>query len=155
MHNSQWITFPTLSCLVLYSFCTRLLHLLIIWLTISSLSSHNLHFLKYPLSTWLNLIKVMSPILSKFFYCTGPVKCVQLNSHGCMAWWCTDFCFCIYTFSISLYKLLNYFCFTLIYTQTIVKFERGKCLFFKTCFDISCDICLLDEFSQSSKNQSN
>ena len=27
-HNSQWITLPTQSCLVLYSFCANLLHLL-------------------------------------------------------------------------------------------------------------------------------
>ena len=26
LHNSQWITLPTQSCLVLYSFCTNLLH---------------------------------------------------------------------------------------------------------------------------------
>ena len=26
LHNSQWITLPTLSCLVLYSFCANLLH---------------------------------------------------------------------------------------------------------------------------------
>ena len=38
--NSQWITFPTQSCLVLYSFCTNLLHSLII---VSSLSPHNLY----------------------------------------------------------------------------------------------------------------
>ena len=29
LHNSQWITFPTQSCLVLYSFCANLLHSLI------------------------------------------------------------------------------------------------------------------------------
>ena len=43
LHNSQWITFPTQSCLVLYSFCVNLLHSLIMWLIISSLSPHNLH----------------------------------------------------------------------------------------------------------------
>ena len=43
LHNSQWITFPTLSYLVLYSFCDNLLHLLIIWLIVWSLSPHNLH----------------------------------------------------------------------------------------------------------------
>ena len=43
LHNSQWITFPTLSCLVLYSPCASLLHLLTMWLILSSLSSHNLH----------------------------------------------------------------------------------------------------------------
>ena len=37
LHNSQWITFPTESCLVLYSFCANLLHSLIMWLVVSSL----------------------------------------------------------------------------------------------------------------------
>ena len=37
--------FPTQLCLVLYTFCANLLHSLIIWLIISSLSSYNLHSL--------------------------------------------------------------------------------------------------------------
>ena len=41
-HNSQWIIFPTQLCLVLYTFCTNLLHPLVMWLIISSLSPHNL-----------------------------------------------------------------------------------------------------------------
>ena len=45
LHISQWITFPTQSCLVLYSFCANLLHSLIMWLLVSSLSPHNQHFL--------------------------------------------------------------------------------------------------------------
>ena len=32
LHISQWITLPTQSCLVLYSFCANLLHSLIMWL---------------------------------------------------------------------------------------------------------------------------
>ena len=44
-HISQWITLPTQSCLVLYSFCANLLHSLIIWLMVSSLSPHSLHWL--------------------------------------------------------------------------------------------------------------
>ena len=42
---SQWITLPTQSCLALYSFCDNLLHSLIMWLMVSSLSQHNLHLL--------------------------------------------------------------------------------------------------------------
>ena len=45
LHNSQWITFPTQSCLVLYSFYVNLHHSLIMWLMVSSLSPHNLHLL--------------------------------------------------------------------------------------------------------------
>ena len=45
LHISQWITFATHLCLVLYSFCANLLHSLIMWLIVSSLSPHNLHLL--------------------------------------------------------------------------------------------------------------
>ena len=45
LHFSQWITLPTQSCLVLYSFCANLLHSLIMWLMVSSLSPHNWHLL--------------------------------------------------------------------------------------------------------------
>ena len=38
LHISQWITFPTQSCLVLYSFCANLLNSLILWL----MSPHSL-----------------------------------------------------------------------------------------------------------------
>ena len=44
MHNFQWIVLPIQSCLVLYSFCANLLYLLM-WLIVSSLSTHNLHLL--------------------------------------------------------------------------------------------------------------
>ena len=43
LHISQWITLPTQSCLVLYSFCANLLHSLIMWLIVLSLSLHSLH----------------------------------------------------------------------------------------------------------------
>ena len=42
---SQWITLPTQSCLVLYSFCANLLHSLIMWLIVSSLPPYSLHLL--------------------------------------------------------------------------------------------------------------
>ena len=45
LHISQWITLPTQSCLALYSLCANLLHSLIIWLIVSSLSPHSLHLL--------------------------------------------------------------------------------------------------------------
>ena len=40
LHSSQWITLPTQSCLVSYSFYVNLLHSLIVWLMVSSLSPH-------------------------------------------------------------------------------------------------------------------
>ena len=45
LHISQWITVPTQLCLALYSRCANLLHSLIIWLMVSSLSPHSLHLL--------------------------------------------------------------------------------------------------------------
>ena len=45
LHNSQWITFPIQSCLILYSFCVNLLHSIIMGSIVSSLSPHNLYLL--------------------------------------------------------------------------------------------------------------
>ena len=45
LHISMWITLPSQSCLVLYSFCANFLHTLIMWLMVSSLSLHSLHLL--------------------------------------------------------------------------------------------------------------
>ena len=44
LHISHWITLPIQSCLVLYS-CANLLHSLIMWLMVSSLSPHSLQLL--------------------------------------------------------------------------------------------------------------
>ena len=43
--NSQWITYPAQLYPVLYSLGANLLHSLIMWLIVSSLSPHNLHLL--------------------------------------------------------------------------------------------------------------
>ena len=45
LHNSQWIPFPTQSRLVSYFFRASLMHSFIMWLTVSAMSLHNLHFL--------------------------------------------------------------------------------------------------------------
>ena len=63
LHNSQWITLPTKSCLVLYSFCANLLHLLIMWLIVSSLSPHNLHLLFCCVWSILTLIWLVLMVL--------------------------------------------------------------------------------------------
>ena len=55
LYISQWITLPTQSCLVLYSFYANLLHSLIMWLMVSSPSPHRLHLLfaeSYLFSFW-------------------------------------------------------------------------------------------------------
>ena len=64
LHKSQWITFPTQSCIVLYSFCANLQHSLIIWLIVSSLSLHNLHLLFCCVLSILALIQLVLMALS-------------------------------------------------------------------------------------------
>ena len=56
LHISQWITLPTQSSPVLYSFCANLQHLLIMWLAVSFLSSHSLHLLFCCILSILTLI---------------------------------------------------------------------------------------------------
>ena len=58
LHNSQWITLPTQSCLVLYSFCANLLHSLIMWLMVSYLSPHNQHLLFCCILSILAIINI-------------------------------------------------------------------------------------------------
>ena len=64
LYNSQWVNLPTQSCLVLYSFCVNLLHLLIMWLIVSSLSPHNLHLL---FCNNLSIFALMWLVLMLFF----------------------------------------------------------------------------------------
>ena len=60
LHNSLWITFPNHSCCVLYFLYASLLHSLVMWLIVSSLSWHitcyfvayNLFLLKPNWSLW-------------------------------------------------------------------------------------------------------
>ena len=64
LHISQWITLPTQSCLALYSRCANLLHSLIIWLMVSSLSPHSLHLLFCWVLSILTLIWLVLMALS-------------------------------------------------------------------------------------------
>ena len=53
LHISPWITLPTQSSLALYSLCANLLHSFIMWLMVSSLSPHSLHFVEsFIFSLW-------------------------------------------------------------------------------------------------------
>ena len=62
--NSQRNTLPTLLFLVLYSFCANLLHSLIMWLIVSSLSPHNnLHLLFCCVLSIIVLILLVLKIL--------------------------------------------------------------------------------------------
>ena len=64
LHISEGIPFPTQSCLVLYSFCGNLLHSLIMWLMVSSLSPHSLHLLFCCILSILALISLVLMALS-------------------------------------------------------------------------------------------
>ena len=64
VHISRWITLPTQSCLTLYSLCANLLHSLIMWLIISSLSPHSLHLLFCCILSILALIWLVLLALS-------------------------------------------------------------------------------------------
>ena len=63
LHISQWITLPTQSCLVLYSFCANLLLSLIIWLIVSSQSQHSLYLLFCCILSILALIWLVLKVL--------------------------------------------------------------------------------------------
>ena len=56
LHISQWITLPTHSCLASYFFCANLLHSLIMWLIVSSLSMHSQNLLFCCILSLLALI---------------------------------------------------------------------------------------------------
>ena len=61
LHISQCITLPTQSCLVLYSFCANLLHSLIMWLMVSSMSPHSQHLL------FCCILSILALILTALF----------------------------------------------------------------------------------------
>ena len=63
LHFSLWITLPTKSYLVLYSFCANFLHSLIMWLIVSSLSPHSLHLLFCWVLSILALIWLVMSLL--------------------------------------------------------------------------------------------
>ena len=72
LHISQWITLPTQSCLVLYSFCANSLHSLIMWLMASSLSPHSLHLvfcwvLSILALIWLVLMALFCAVIRRDF----------------------------------------------------------------------------------------
>ena len=75
LHSSQWITLPIQLSLVLYSSCANLLHLLIIWLIISSPSPHNLYLL---FSCILSILASIRLILMALFCATTRKVSVSL-----------------------------------------------------------------------------
>ena len=67
LHISQWITLPTQLCLILYSFWANLLHSLIMWLIVSSLSPHSLHLL----FSWVLSILALIWLVLMALFCTA------------------------------------------------------------------------------------
>ena len=117
LHISQWITLPNQSCLALYSFCANLLHSLIMWLMVSSLSPHSLHLLFcYVLSIialiWLVLIALFCAAIRKdsvsflkfpFLSHVQVLSCEMLFiSRSKLPWSCFSFHFCFLVFVILL-----------------------------------------------------
>ena len=77
LHTSQWITLPAQSCLALYSFYANLLHSLIMWLMVSSLSPHNYTLLRgshtsvsrwFLTEVWMTANVLKSPGLFSVFW---------------------------------------------------------------------------------------
>ena len=118
-HISLWITLPTQLCLALYSFCASLLHSLIIWLMVSSLSLHLLFccVLSIFASIWLVLMALFcaairrdSVSLLKFPFLSH----VQVLSCGMLLisrlkrpWSCFSSHFCFLFFVILLSIVLS------------------------------------------------
>ena len=73
LHISQLITLLNQSCLVLYSFCASLIHSLIMWLIVSSLSPNSLHLLFFcvlPILAliWLDLVALFVQLLGEILF---------------------------------------------------------------------------------------
>ena len=84
LYNSQWITFPTQSCLVLYFFLTSYLHSLISWVMISSFSSLNLYLLFCRILSILALIEL---VLMALFWADIRRNSVSLISFPSLLVW--------------------------------------------------------------------
>ena len=67
LYISQLITLPTQPFLVLYSFCANLLHSIIMWLIISSLSPYSLHLL----FCWVLFILTFIWLVLMALFCTA------------------------------------------------------------------------------------
>ena len=91
LHISLWITLPTKSCLVLYSFCANLLYSLIMWLMVSSLSSHSLHWLFCCVYSRFDMIGTYGVVLGCYFYYYYYYYYYYFNLlgvfHTSVSWW--------------------------------------------------------------------
>ena len=92
LHIFQWISLSTQLCLVLYSFCANLLHSLILWLMVSSLSSHKLHLLFCCVLSILALIWLVLMAL----FCAA----IRRDYYYYYYYYCLFVCFCFFFWSI-------------------------------------------------------
>ena len=113
LHISQWITLPTQSCLVLYSFCANMLHSLIMWLMVSSLSPHNLHLLFCCVLSilalkWLVLSVLFCAAIELFSFPFFVSKLLSFCSPSCYQYrfWWLKWVFLHIVFE-SLYRCIN------------------------------------------------
>ena len=102
LHNSRWITFPTQSCLVLYSLCSNLLHLFILFiylfiLLVSSLPPHSLHLLFFCVLYVLALTFLLSHV--HVFSCEISLVCLLKCPCNCFS---SNYCFWLFLLSWSL-----------------------------------------------------
>ena len=82
LHCSQRIIFPIKLCLVFYSLCANLLHSLIMWSIISSISLHNQHqlfcyvlsILAFTYSLWRYFLLISEEIQFFSYVCISRVK---------------------------------------------------------------------------------
>ena len=99
LHNSQLITFPIHSCLVLNSFCANLQDSLIMWLIVSSLPPHYLHLLFF-----LHLVYICFDIVRPYvvILCCHE-KRISFSLEGSFSRPCSSFF--VWDFAYSLLKI--------------------------------------------------
>ena len=86
LHISLWITLPTQPCLVLYFFCANLLHSLIMWLMVSSLSPHSLHLQFRCVLSLLALIWLVHFIIIVIIIQFSALFSVSYNFSSSVGW---------------------------------------------------------------------
>ena len=81
LHISRWVTLPTQSCLVFYSFCANLLHSLIMWLMVSYLSPHSLHLILLSLLLLLFVVVVVVVNIFRLLFSNSVILLLRIFFH--------------------------------------------------------------------------
>ena len=128
MHNFQWITWPTQSCLVLYSLGANLQHSLIMWLIASSQLPHNLYLLFCCI---LSILALTYLILMAFF--SSYQKRFRFSLKVFLSWPCPSFImwyFACLLLEMSIELFFFHFFFFLVYW------------IFLFCWCLCCQYCI-------------